>query len=111
MNNRIKILRKHLKKTQEEFGSLCGKSRRAIAAYEQGTVVPDASFIQLLSLKFKVNITWLKSGKGEMFFNSPYEDELLSIFNKLEPEAQDFLLLIARELSKTQNKLITKLKA
>lgn len=69
MNERIKFIRKNLGKTQNEFGLLCGKSRRAIAAYEQGAVIPDNSFIQLLCLKFNVNEEWLKFGVGKPFNN------------------------------------------
>lgn len=67
MNERIKFIRKNLGKTQNEFGLLCGKSRRAIAAYEQGAVIPDNSFIQLLCLKFNVNEEWLTLGIGKPF--------------------------------------------
>ena len=92
MNNRIKTLRKYLNKTQEEFGVLCGKSRRAIAAYEQGAATPDESFIQLLSLKFKVNINWLKTGKEEMFIND--EENLINEISKkynLDNSGKQFL--------------------
>lgn len=67
MNTRLKAVRNTLKKTQSEFGSMCGKSRDAIANYETGRVVPDDAFIKLLSVKFNVNEQWLLTGEGEMF--------------------------------------------
>lgn len=70
MNERIKFIRKYFKKTQQEFGILCGKSRRAIAAYESGTVIPDDSFLQLISLKFSINEEWLRTGQGDMFIET-----------------------------------------
>ena len=41
-----------------------------------------------------------------MFLDSPYEKEFMEIFNCLVPETQRFLLLMARELLKTQRKLL-----
>ena len=67
MNVRIRLLRNYLKKTQQDFGSLCGKSRDAIANYETGRVIPDDAFVKLLCLKFNVNEHWLRTGEGEMF--------------------------------------------
>ncbi|UVM84246.1 MAG: helix-turn-helix domain protein [Bacteriophage sp.] len=75
MNERIKFIRKNLNKTQNDFGILCGKSRRAIAAYEQGAVIPDNSFIQLLCLKFNVNEEWLRTGFGKPFISD--DDNLI----------------------------------
>ena len=70
LNERIKFIRKYLKKTQQEFGILCGKCRRAIAAYESGAVIPDDSFLQLISLKFSINEEWLRTGQGDMFIET-----------------------------------------
>lgn len=78
LNERIKFIRKYLKKTQQEFGILCGKSRRAIAAYESGTVIPDDSFLQLISLKFSINEEWLRTGQGDMFTDN--EDSIFKAF-------------------------------
>lgn len=106
MNNRIKTLRKYLNKTQEEFGVLCGKSRRAIAAYEQGAATPDESFIQLLSLKFKVNINWLKTGKEEMFINDEENliNEISSRYN-LDNSGKQFLTNFL-ELDQNERKIM-----
>lgn len=67
MKERLKEVRKKLNKTQEQFASICGKTRTAYAKYEAGVVIPDDSFIKLLSAKFNVNEQWLLTGEGEMF--------------------------------------------
>lgn len=78
MNTRLKLLRKTLKKTQPEFGKLCGKSRDAIATYESGRVIPDDAFIKVVCLTFNVNEDWLRTGAGDMFIKS--EDDLFEAF-------------------------------
>ncbi|WP_432748375.1 helix-turn-helix domain-containing protein [Pectinatus frisingensis] len=69
MNSRIKLIRKHYNHTQQELGDICGKTRSAIAAYEDGKVIPDDAFIKLLCLKFNINEIWLRTGEGEMFLS------------------------------------------
>ena len=78
MNTRLKLLRKTLKKTQPEFGKLCGKSRDAIATYESGRVIPDDAFIKVVCLTFNVNEDWLRTGNGDMFVKT--EDDLFEAF-------------------------------
>ena len=41
-----------------------------------------------------------------MFFSSPYEKEFTDIFGHLTPETQQYLLLMAKELLNTQQKLL-----
>ncbi len=41
-----------------------------------------------------------------MFFASPYEKEFTDIFTHLAPETQQYLLLMARELLHTQERLL-----
>lgn len=93
MNERLKIIRKNLHKTQQEFGDICGKSRRAIAAYEQGAVIPDDSFVQLLCLKFNVNETWLRTGIGNIYVEQKtnYINELSKQYN-LNELGKQFLI-------------------
>lgn len=70
MNERLQQLRKILKKTQSEFGSICGKSRTAIAKYETDKSTPDDAFIKLVCMKFNVNEHWLRTGEGDMFIKT-----------------------------------------
>ena len=54
-------------------------------------------------LPYGVDEAWLRTGKGEMFeVKSPYEKELLSIFSKLTPDTQEFVLEMARKLLEKQ---------
>lgn len=78
MNTRLKLLRKYFKKTQKEFGDICGKSRDAITSYEIGRVIPDDAFIKLVCIKFNVNENWLRTGEGDMFTDN--EDSIFKAF-------------------------------
>lgn len=70
MKKQLKELRQYLKKTQTDFGLLCGKSRDTISNYELGRVAPDESFIKLICMKFNVNEEWLRTGQGDMFIET-----------------------------------------
>ena len=115
MKERIKEVRKHYKKTQQEVGTICGKSRRAIAAYEIGSVTPDDSFIKLFCLKFNVNEKWLRTGEGDMFVDdddaifkafaqkynlSATEQELVRYGLSLTSQQRADILNYARQISK-----------
>ena len=63
---RIRLVRKHLNMTQTEFGEAMGVSREVINTYEHGTVKPTEVFLNYLSIKYNINLTWLKTGTGNM---------------------------------------------
>lgn len=70
MNERIKLLRKELRKTQKDFGELVGASRDVIANIENGRVTPNETFIQLLCTKFNISEHWLRTGEDNMFIET-----------------------------------------
>lgn len=115
MNTRLKLLRKYLKKTQKEFGDICGKSRDAITSYEIGRVIPDDAFIKLVCIKFNVNENWLRTGEGDMFTDnkdsifkafaekyhlSDTEQELAKYCLSLSSEQRKEILNHVRQISK-----------
>ena len=85
MNERIKLLRKMLNLTQDEFSSKIGLSRNFIAQIETGTKNPSERTISDILREFKVNEAWLRTGKGDTFQELPPEDETAAaISNVLE---------------------------
>lgn len=88
MNERLKEIRKHIGKTQKDFGAMLGVSRDTYASYESGRVVPNDTFIQLLCSLFNVNENWLRTGDGEMLEQSSQTilDELVKTHNLNEKE-------------------------
>lgn len=67
LKDRLRQIRKDMHETQTEFGTICGKTRSAIAAYESGKVIPDDAFIKLVCLKFNINENWIRDGVGEQY--------------------------------------------
>lgn len=73
MKNRLRLLRKTLKLTQEEFASRIGIKRNSYANYEIGRNKPIDAVIFSICREYRVSETWLRTGEGEMFV--PYDDE------------------------------------
>lgn len=76
MNNRIKELRRALKKNQLEFGELLGVSKSAVQKWESGENTPTDTAIALMCSKTQVNEHWLRTGEGEPFLQLSREDAL-----------------------------------
>ena len=95
MISRLKQLRKRLKINQTAYSMI-----------ENGINPLSDRHIKVICSVYHVNEDWLRTGEGEMFFASPYEKEFTDIFTHLAPETQQYLLLMARELLRTQEKLL-----
>lgn len=105
MYNRIKELRNVLNLNQKEFGKAIGL-RSSISEIESNKAPITERTIIAICSKFNVSESWLKNGTGEMFnINDKKFEEFFEIYSKLSIPLQDFLLTIANELIKTQNKL------
>ncbi|WP_339867115.1 helix-turn-helix transcriptional regulator [uncultured Algoriphagus sp.] len=66
-NQRLKIVRKFLSKTQVEFASSIGLTQAGYSDIERGKNNVSGKIKILLKREHNVNITWLESGEGEMF--------------------------------------------
>jgi transcriptional regulator with XRE-family HTH domain len=109
VNQRIKEARKAMKMTQIDFAKAMCISNGYLADIENDSRKANDRIIKLASMIFGINEDWLKNGVGEMFYKSPQEKitRLVSIFNELPADFQDFVLLhIERllELRKNQEK-------
>ena len=71
LQDRIKKLRKALDLTQYEFGKRIGTTQNAIGNYEIGHRNPSSSVINNICKTFNVNETWLRTGEGDMFAETP----------------------------------------
>lgn len=92
MNERIKLLRKTLKLTQQEFADKLNIKRGAVANYEVGRNQPIDAVISLICKTYNVNEDWLKSGEGDMFL--PFEDEVAEMVSQLLEVSNPFYDLI-----------------
>lgn len=106
LKDRLKTLRKSLGLTQQEFADRIGIKRNTLANYEAGRNIPIDSVYQLICREFSVNETWLRTGEGEMFSSSLYDEldkvvekyhlndkasEMLRKFVELSPEEMEII--------------------
>lgn len=69
MNERIKMLRKQLHLTAEQFGMRIGISKSSVSNIENGNRNVTNQTVKLICREFNVDYTWLTTGQGEMFIN------------------------------------------
>lgn len=105
MKERILDLRKALHLKQGEFAARLGMKGTALSMIEVGGNSLTEKNIRLICITFNVNEEWLRTGKGEMFAVSPYEEEFVRIYHNLLPDSQQDLLKLAKKLLAGQNKI------
>lgn len=105
MIQRLKSIRKTLGYNQTTFAKYLGITQTAYSMIENGNRPLAEKYIKVICSMFNVSEKWFLTGEGEMFVSSPYEKEFAAIFSGLTPDTQQYLLLMARELLKVQQKL------
>lgn len=108
MNEKIKEIRAALRMNQTDFAKRLGLTQTALSMIESGKSTLTNKNIKFICTTFHVNESWFRTGAGSMFNDSPYTQELIELLAQLTPDTQQYLLLMARELIKTQNKLLNK---
>lgn len=79
MNERLKLLRKHLHLSGEKFGKKIGLGKVAISDMENGRYKLTEQTILSICREYNVNEAWLRTGKGEMFIKK--DDSLEDLFS------------------------------
>lgn len=102
MGERIRQLRVALGLSQDKLGQALGMTRSGVYRIEKGDSTLTASNMELLRLKYGVNIEWLETGHGPMFLEPP-GDELTALARAYKLRNRD-IALISRivELSEPQ---------
>ena len=77
MTERLRLLRKSLDITQQEFADRIGIKRNSYANYETGRNTPIDAIILSICREFGVNETWLRTGEGEMFEEITEQEKLM----------------------------------
>ena len=103
--DRIRLVRKTLDLNQTEFADRIGLTQTTLSMIELEKTTLTEKNIKLICVTFAIDEDWLRTGKGEMFGTiSLCEKELLTIFGKLTPNTQEFILEMAQNLLKRQEK-------
>lgn len=66
INQRLKIIRKNLSLTQNNFAKELGMSQPGYAQIEKGNRKVNNRLIKLICVKFDINENWLRTGNGKI---------------------------------------------
>lgn len=101
-NQRLKIIRKFLKETQEDFGASLGLTQAGYSDIERGKNSVSGKIKILLKREHNINLRWLETGEGEMFIATIEDREMDS--DKLGSE-QHFFERLQSEIERLQNEV------
>jgi transcriptional regulator with XRE-family HTH domain len=95
VNERIRVIRKTLKHSQDQFANAAFISTGEVAELDCGHKNANDRNLRLVSLTFGVSEQWLRTGEGGMFYKSPDEKlrRMISLFNELPPKFQDYVMV------------------
>lgn len=96
IGERIKMVRKSLKITQNELAISIGLKRNTIANYEIGQIQPSDRTIADISRVYNVSEEWLRTGQGEMFVQISPDEELDYILGQIGAGADETIVRIIR---------------
>lgn len=74
-NERIKLIRKALGMTGDNFGERLGVGRTAISNIENGNRNVTPQMEKAICREFGIDYIWLTTGEGEMFFDQGEDEE------------------------------------
>jgi transcriptional regulator with XRE-family HTH domain len=103
LGRRLKDARKSKKLTQTDVANILGIDDTTISKYENDKSEPDNETTKRLAILYGVKVSWLVVGQSEENEQKPLteeENELLESFSKLNEEDQDYILQMAKRLSK-----------
>lgn len=96
----IKLLRKKLELSQDEFAAQLGLSRNFVWMLEKGEREPSERTINDICRIFNVNPDWLKTGEGEMYLAPTREDEIAEMTARMfKAEDSDYRFQLERILN------------
>ena len=83
INDRVKLLRESLDKSQEQFGTAIGISKSGVSNIESGIRNVTEKHIKLICVAFPVNESWLRTGEGDMFSSTNSFDDFEQLLASL----------------------------
>ncbi|MCL2608541.1 MAG: helix-turn-helix domain-containing protein [Treponema sp.] len=103
--DRIRLVRKALGLNQGDFARRIGLTQNTVSMIELGKIALTDKNVKLICATFAVNEEWLRRGSGEMLGPaSPYEKELVAVFGRLSSDTQEFVLEMAQNLLRRQER-------
>ena len=112
LNERIKILRNHLKLSQDSFGKKLGVTGASISRLEKGERNLTTQMIKSICREFNVNENWLTTGEGDMFIELSKSEIAANIVGKLlanEDESIQSIFIALGQMSPKEWKVVRKI--
>lgn len=110
MNNigdRIKIIRKDSKLTQQRFAERIGIKQNTVAQYEMGRTVPLGPIINAICKEFNVLEDWLRYGLEPMRAAKSKEEEIAELVGSALSGTNEFKKAVIRMIcSRTDEELL-----
>jgi len=93
-NERLMLVRKTLKITQRELAEKISVTTGFIASMEIGDRKVNPRIMKLVSSIYNVNLQWLETGEGEMFYTNTEKEieEIISLYKRLNPFFRKFIM-------------------
>lgn len=66
---RFRKFREEINKRQHQLGEELNISQSTVANIERGNAFPNISYLHYFYQKYSLNINWLLTGRGKMFFH------------------------------------------
>jgi transcriptional regulator with XRE-family HTH domain len=100
VNERLALARKTLKLTQREVAEKISVASGFVASMETGDRKVNPRIMKLISSIYNVNLQWLETGEGEMFYKDTEKEieEIISLYKRLNPFFKKFIVRQLREL-------------
>jgi transcriptional regulator with XRE-family HTH domain len=94
VNERLALVRKTLRLTQRELAEKISVTTGFIASMEIGDRKVNPRIMKLVSSIYNVNLQWLETGEGEMFYSNTEKEieEIISLYKRLNPFFRKFIM-------------------
>lgn len=76
-HGRLRMIRKTLKLTQDEFCQRLKVSKPTLVRYESGDRHPDSELLEFIAHEYRVDMNWLFFGMAEMFLRPNMEADIV----------------------------------
>jgi transcriptional regulator with XRE-family HTH domain len=106
LNERLKSIRETMNLTQKSFAKSIFISTSYYAGLETGHRQIFDKIIDSVCKVYNVNKNWFLTGKGDIFDTAPPDvrlQELIDIYQRLNPHFQGYIIDHIRTLEKIQN--------
>lgn len=101
IGNRIKLLRKKHKLSQNDLGDIAGLHGSNIGRIEKGTVLPTAEVLLKIAKYFNVTSDWLLTGQESDAVLTAREASLIDAFRLLDDQDKhEVLMLLSIKMKK-----------